>query len=49
NIRISTLKHHMEKKHNIKISQVITNQTKLLFPHIDLWPAKEKQERDEYE
>ncbi|CAI2199789.1 3172_t:CDS:2, partial [Funneliformis geosporum] len=44
NIGILTLKYHMEKKHNIKIPQVITNQTKLSFSHIDLWLAKEKQE-----
>ncbi|CAI2190885.1 1962_t:CDS:1, partial [Funneliformis geosporum] len=46
NIGILTLKYHMEKKHNIKIPQVITNQTKLSFSHIDLWLAKEKQECD---
>ncbi|CAI2175413.1 9294_t:CDS:2, partial [Funneliformis geosporum] len=33
---ISTLKHHLENKHNIKIPQVITNQTKLSFSRIDL-------------
>jgi hypothetical protein len=37
----------LENKHNIKIPQVITNQTKLPFLRIDPWPVKEKQERDD--
>ncbi len=40
---ISTLKYYLKNKHNIKISQIITNQIKFPFPHIDSQPTKEKQ------